>query len=103
MADKNELMQNVAPVFASDYVNHSPTEFSLTTMVSEGGEKKYAFTFIDHVVLPFVAVGADGEQQHGAKLERRFRSTVVIEDALWERIMEVVAELKKREKAHAGN
>lgn len=97
MAEKKTMKQDAIPTFASDYVNHTPVEFSLTTLVNEDGAKRLAFSFIDHVLVPEVTTGDDGEQKHGARLERRYGSTVVLEEVLWDKMVALATMLKQQE------
>lgn len=96
MDETRLIEQNAKPTFAPDYVNHTPVEFSLTNMVNEDGERRFAFTFIDHLVVPDVTVGPSGAAQHGARLERRYRTTVVLEEALWDQMVLIAARLKQQ-------
>lgn len=84
------------PVFASDYVNHSPVEFSLTTMINDKGERQLAITFTDHVLLPSMSIGATGEMLHGVKIEKRYRSTILLSDEMWTQIATLVEEHRKQ-------
>ncbi len=97
MNEKKVLNKDVAPVFASDYVNHSPAEFSLTNMLKQNGERTLAFSFIDHLVIPSVEVDDKGNQNHSVSLERRYRSTVIIPEELWNQMVAIAAALKKEE------
>jgi hypothetical protein len=96
MDEKRQIEQNVMPVFAPDYVNHDPVEFSLTNLVNDSGDRRLAFTFIDHVIVPEVGVRPDGSMQHGARIERRYRSTVVIDEELWDQMVAMTAKMKKQ-------
>ena len=96
MPERKVMQRDSIPTFAPDYINHSPVEFSLTTLENEAGEKQFAFTFIDHVVVPEVTIGDDGLQKHGARLERRYKSTVVIEQALWDQMTALVSTLQQQ-------
>ncbi len=96
MAEQKAIPTDAVPSFASDYVNQTPVEFSLTTLVHENGDKRFAFSFINHLVLPSVTVDDNGEQKHGVRLERQYGSTVVLEEALWDKMVELVQTLRNQ-------
>lgn len=74
--------------FAKDYINHKPSQFSMSKLTGPNGEIRFVISFIDHEFIPNI-IG----ENHQVKFSPRIRSTIDVPKEFVDSLIQVSGSL----------